>query len=312
MQAASWELGAGDERTWSEEICDRLLGADAPQAAPGAGARVELRPRDPVIALDLHVRHGALAIGRGARRIAEEARPPAFGVTLVTGGAARLSMASGERDLVAGDLCVLHSGEPFVKRMGPGYGEAFLYLPRPAVEEAVGARVGDLVPGVKETRGLAGLFADGMAALHRRRAELAPAEWKPLVLALMQLMAAAFLGGAAESARPPARTLQRQRALRHLERHLADPALNPRAVAAALGMSVRYLHLLFEEGGASVGATILALRLDRCREALATRDGRSICEVAFSWGFSDAGHFSRAFKARFGISPRDARARPAS
>nr|WP_291557272.1 helix-turn-helix domain-containing protein [Comamonas sp. SCN 65-56] len=36
---------------------------------------------------------------------------------------------------------------------------------------------------------------------------------------------------------------------------------------------------------------------------------RSVSEIAFAWGFNDAAHFSRAFKNRFGCSPRDMRAR---
>jgi len=30
-----------------------------------------------------------------------------------------------------------------------------------------------------------------------------------------------------------------------------------------------------------------------------------VSEVAFSWGFNDATHFSRSFKEQFGLSPRD-------
>jgi AraC-like DNA-binding protein len=30
---------------------------------------------------------------------------------------------------------------------------------------------------------------------------------------------------------------------------------------------------------------------------------RTITEIALKWGFSDAAHFSRSFKASFGISP---------
>ena len=30
---------------------------------------------------------------------------------------------------------------------------------------------------------------------------------------------------------------------------------------------------------------------------------RTITEIAMKWGFSDAAHFSRSFKAAFGISP---------
>ena len=33
----------------------------------------------------------------------------------------------------------------------------------------------------------------------------------------------------------------------------------------------------------------------------------SVSSIAFDWGFSDAAHFSRAFKAAFGMTPRNFR-----
>jgi AraC-like DNA-binding protein len=47
------------------------------------------------------------------------------------------------------------------------------------------------------------------------------------------------------------------------------------------------------------------LRADLCDPALRNR---TISDIAFSWGFVDASHFSRAFKARFGCTARDVRA----
>ena len=51
-------------------------------------------------------------------------------------------------------------------------------------------------------------------------------------------------------------------------------------------------------------------RLERCRADL--RDprlaGLSILEIATRWGFVSPAHFSRTFRAAYGVSPRDARA----
>ena len=309
MDVASWELGEGDEGIWRDEICDRLLAADAPpMGAPRLHANVGMSVLAPVVALDLDVTAGQLALARGPRRIAHETLPEAFGLTLVTQGTAELDSPAGPRGLRAGDVCLLHSAVPFEKRVTAGYRETFLYLPRPFVDGTAGTRVRDPVPALAPPTGLGGLLADTLAAFGRRRRELAELEWRPLLQALVQLMVAVFLDGDRERAANPARALQRDRALRYIDAHLADPELSPRRIAVALGMSVRYLHLLFEGAGDSVAATILARRLDRCRAALTASPHRSICEVAFAWGFADAGHFSRAFKTRFGKTPRDARA----
>jgi AraC-like DNA-binding protein len=92
---------------------------------------------------------------------------------------------------------------------------------------------------------------------------------------------------------------------------LADPKLSTSAAAAAAGMSVRYANLILADQGTSLGRLIQERRLDRCRRALEdpTQGHRTITEIAFSWGFSDQSHFSRSFKSRFGLSPRDFRAR---
>jgi AraC-like DNA-binding protein len=53
------------------------------------------------------------------------------------------------------------------------------------------------------------------------------------------------------------------------------------------------------------------LRLARCAADLrsAASDGTGITDIAFRWGFNDSAHFSKAFRAEFGQSPRDYRAR---
>ena len=36
--------------------------------------------------------------------------------------------------------------------------------------------------------------------------------------------------------------------------------------------------------------------------------GRTLTEIAYSWGFSDFSHFSRCYKEKFGCSPKHDRA----
>lgn len=89
-----------------------------------------------------------------------------------------------------------------------------------------------------------------------------------------------------------------------IEKRLDDTDLSPSTIARARSISVRYLHLLFSERGVTVGGWARSRRLARCRVALTdVRKDRTITEIALKWGFSDAAHFSRSFKAAFGISP---------
>jgi AraC-like DNA-binding protein len=97
-----------------------------------------------------------------------------------------------------------------------------------------------------------------------------------------------------------------------IEEHLAEPTLDPTAIAAAIGISVRHLHRLFGRNGCTVGDWIRERRLEQCRSDLANSRlrERTITDIAFYWGFSESAHFSRSFKKMFGISPRTFRAQP--
>ncbi|HEX2313932.1 MAG TPA: helix-turn-helix domain-containing protein [Thermomonospora sp.] len=93
------------------------------------------------------------------------------------------------------------------------------------------------------------------------------------------------------------------RAKAHIRAHLADPDLSPPTVAAACHVSVRHLQKLFAEQGLTVSGFIRGERLEQGRRWLETT-GSSITEIAHQSGFRDSAHFSHAFKAAYGVSPR--------
>jgi AraC-like DNA-binding protein len=97
--------------------------------------------------------------------------------------------------------------------------------------------------------------------------------------------------------------------MRFIDAHLGDAELSPQAIAHAAGVSVRHLHRLFQETGLSVGEWILQRRLQRARCDLADERfrGNTVLDVASGWGFKDPAHFSRAFRAAFGLTARDFR-----
>jgi AraC-like DNA-binding protein len=92
---------------------------------------------------------------------------------------------------------------------------------------------------------------------------------------------------------------------RHIDMHLADPDLTPASTAAALGISARQLHRLFEPSGSTFARYVLRQRLLRCRDTIAgaTGTGRSVIDIAFGWGFNSMATFYRAFVNEFGSSP---------
>ncbi|MFE4512983.1 helix-turn-helix domain-containing protein [Kitasatospora sp. NPDC056783] len=96
----------------------------------------------------------------------------------------------------------------------------------------------------------------------------------------------------------------------YIDDRLGDPELSPERIARAHHISVRYLHRIFEHEGVTVGRLIQRRRLEACARELGRR-GRTaptVSAVAQRWGFANPAHFSRSFRAAYGVSPREWRA----
>lgn len=91
--------------------------------------------------------------------------------------------------------------------------------------------------------------------------------------------------------------------------HLSDPNLTTMVIARCMNISVRQLNRIFAAQQSSVSQWILSQRLAQAAADLSTSGTRSvpIGEVAFRWAFANQAHFSRCFKARYGLTPTDYR-----
>ncbi|MFB6978481.1 helix-turn-helix domain-containing protein [Streptomyces scopuliridis] len=94
-----------------------------------------------------------------------------------------------------------------------------------------------------------------------------------------------------------------------IHEHLRDPELGPTAVATAHRISLRYLHLIFQQQGTTVSAFIKQQRLDHCRRELSDPGLHhlTIHAIGTRWGFTTPGDFSRAFRASMGMPPSEYR-----
>lgn len=108
-----------------------------------------------------------------------------------------------------------------------------------------------------------------------------------------------------------ARFKLRQRISQFIREQIADPDLNPRTIAERNGISLSYLHRIFNEHGTTVSSYIIDQRLNIAYEKLASARGLdvTIAEVAYSTGFKSASHFCRAFACRYNMTPSEVRAR---
>ncbi|MEP7312523.1 MAG: helix-turn-helix domain-containing protein [Pseudomonadota bacterium] len=101
----------------------------------------------------------------------------------------------------------------------------------------------------------------------------------------------------------------RMRILSHIEQHLGDPDLTPAVIAQAFRITARHLHRVFLQQGDTVAHYILRRRLERTRAALANPllVGRSLTRICGEQGFKGLAHFSRVFRAAYGMSPSEYR-----
>jgi AraC family transcriptional activator of tynA and feaB len=87
----------------------------------------------------------------------------------------------------------------------------------------------------------------------------------------------------------------------------SDPDLGPVEVAAAAGISLRYLQKLFTERGSTCSEFIYSLRLDHAAHLLRRRasmdSGEPLSQIAYGCGFRDYAHFARKFRRRIGCAP---------
>ena len=128
---------------------------------------------------------------------------------------------------------------------------------------------------------------------------------------VVELLATALCEVTADSAQQMMpRAAHLLRAQRYIVGHLADQDLSPTGVAQALRVSVRYLYLLFRAEGTSPARWILERRLEQASRAFSAYSRQAcgtITDIAFSVGFKDASHFTRAFKNWHGCCPREYR-----
>lgn len=95
----------------------------------------------------------------------------------------------------------------------------------------------------------------------------------------------------------------------YINANLKDPGLYVESIAQALKISPRYLHALFQKEKTTIACYIRDLRLEKCARDLKDPllSQRSITEIAYAWGFSSHTNFTKLFRKRFDMSPRDYR-----
>jgi len=214
-----------------------------------------------------------------------------------------------EAELGAGDFTLCHGEVPYTYQLGDACEVVMVRVPAsllkehlPGAESFCGRRLA-ANEGLSETAA-AMMFASLCAG---RSAGLSPQFEHRVARQILSLIATSY-AIAFESKAGASSNVDtwRARVRLYIEQHLRTPDLTPCSIAQKLKLSPRYLRMIFASGNETTSAYILRRRLEECARQMEDPrwSGRSITELAFSWGFNSAPHFTRSFRDRYGTSPR--------
>ena len=149
---------------------------------------------------------------------------------------------------------------------------------------------------------------EGVAQHHPVSAQLAAAvatHLTELIELSLDPSGCAGLPGAADSVRAARLTSIKA----DIHRNLTDSSLTTAALAARHGITVRYLHKLFEDEAMTVSHYVLEGRLALARQLLSNPRlaERTISSIASDAGFGDLSYFNRTFRRRYSVTPSDVR-----
>ena len=217
--------------------------------------------------------------------------------------------------LRAGDLAVIAAGQPYRIAYRRPSRRLFLRIPGPEFRRRVATGADHVAVQHLGNTPLGRIVSSLFSSISYEAEQIDEVEREVVAGSLLDLVATLVRHGDGLKPRDCRRAggEHMDRVLGHIEQHFSDPELSPRRIAWASGISTRYLHTLFHHSGTTVSRWIWEQRLQACHETLLdpqSADHR-ISEIAFSNGYSDAAHFSRSFRKRFGVSPSEVRANAA-
>ncbi|MFD5326455.1 helix-turn-helix domain-containing protein [Streptomyces sp. NPDC127092] len=260
---------------------------------------------------------GPLHLTRGEESVANDAGD-AIAVLIPRSGSVRLVQDGRGTRVESGQLALVDLRRAFSVEQRERARILFFRLPAHALHLPVSALRTVTARPLALTDGVTALLAPLLLGLDESAARMPAAAGERLGGIVTELVAALvheFTEAAAAEDRSD-RTGRRRligKVRQYIDRHLDDPDLSVERIAAAHLISVRYLHRLFEGEDVTVSRLILRRRVEECARELARRArvNPSVSVVASRWGFRNAAHFSRAFKAVHGYPPQEWRRRVA-
>jgi AraC-like DNA-binding protein len=292
---------------WSDLICDTYVHLECDAARDRAFDGSIRSQSMPGLELSV-VDSGAQTVLRTERQIARSS-DGFFLVSIQTRGRGRLRQDGRDALLGPGDFALYDSTRAYELHFEEDFQQIVLKLPSDQLRSVVRDTERLTATTVSGKAGAGHLMISMIKTLWDDLDELEPASAVAVAGGVINILVAGLQTLPAQQGVQPSALASYHlgRIKQLIDARLRDPAFSISQVAAELGLSVGHIHRLFKSEAISPAHYVWNRRLEACSREL--RDprhaARSISEIAFAWGFNDAAHFSRAFKERFGKSPRD-------
>lgn len=253
------------------------------------------------------VRSNQITINRLAHEPYHTCQDNYFGVISLAGDY-RLEQDGREAVLNPGDMTIYDATRPHRIQCRDNYAKLIVSIPRSMMRDRIAGVEHCTARRMACDSGLSAVASQFIRATVRQAPHMQASAFNALAENALDLFTLALAG-----IRPQDFTLSRSRSLSLMRvkdfvgRNLNNAELDTATIAAGTGLSPRYINDLFRDTGSSLMRYVWQQRLERCRQDLQSprQHGRFISEIALRWGFNDLSHFSRAFKQRYGCTPRD-------
>ncbi|MFQ6004870.1 MAG: helix-turn-helix domain-containing protein [Woeseia sp.] len=247
------------------------------------------------------------AASRGPREISRD-DPDVMGVQLVLAGKEHMEIDGEQYSLVPGDIIIWDSTRRMEFEVTEQLHKISLMLPLRRLKDWFPVSRPNLCQVIDGRTGAGRLLGSFIRSVSPMATDRPCHNGEALGESTMGLLC-----NAADRFEPQVREKLRTVQLQHLkafiDARLDDPELRLADVAVANRISIRYLHWLFEPMESTAAEYIMERRLALCARDLRNplMRHRMISEVCFAWGFTNATHFSRRFRRRYGVSPSEYR-----
>jgi AraC-like DNA-binding protein len=207
-----------------------------------------------------------------------------------------------------GDICIFDLARPYVTEAEAG-ARITIVIPRTRIDAVIGHRS---LHGLtlRASDPLTQMLRSVLLSLNDIASDIdeadALAAETTLIEVLITIVSHRLLG--ADQPRTPTTTALRARVEAFLDAHLTSPDLGVEALMREFDVSRTHLYRIFADKG-GLASAIRERRLDAAFHRLRRAEAIdiSITDVALDLGFSSSAQFARAFRARFAMSPSEAR-----